>query len=254
MIHIHQLNFAYVQKQVLKNIDLSFAEHQFSVILGRNGCGKSTLFRLMAGLEPLQCGSILYKSKRLDQYKGKRRAELLGFLPQFHKTVFPFKVKDVVLTGRAAFSHFHPTKQDEYLVDQALEELDIGHLKHQAYTELSGGERQLVMIARILVQAPQVILLDEPTNHLDVYYQSYLMKKLRQLSRQNYTVIAIMHDPNLAFLFADELFFMRQHEIIRPESRQRLTDPVFLKSVYDVEFHEAMIQDKTIVVPDYSWL
>ena len=63
-----------------------------------------------------------------------------------------------------------------------------------------------------------------------------------------------MHDPNLAFLFADELFFMRQHEIIRPESRQRLTDPVFLKSVYDVEFHEAMIQDKTIVVPDYSWL
>jgi len=158
------------------------------------------------------------------------------------------------LTGRAAFSHFHPTKQDEYLVDLALEELDIGHLKHQAYTELSGGERQLVMIARILVQAPKVILLDEPTNHLDVYYQSYLMKKLRQLSRQNYTVIAIMHDPNLAFLFADELFFMRQHEIIRPESRQRLTDPVFLKSVYDVEFHEAMLQDKTIVVPDYSWL
>ena len=84
-------------------------------------------------------------------------------------------------------------------VDQALLDLDIEHLRDRPYTELSGGERQLVMIARILVQAPKVILLDEPTNHLDVYYQSYLMKKLRQLSRQNFTVIAIMHDPNLAF-------------------------------------------------------
>lgn len=254
MIHISDLNFAYGNKTVLKNIDLEFPENKFSVILGRNGCGKSTLFKLMTGLEPLQSGQILYGTQALKHYKTKQKAALLGFLPQFHKTVFPFKVKDVVITGRAAFSHFHPSKQDQILVEQALEELDISHLKDQPYTELSGGERQLVMIARILVQSPKVILLDEPTNHLDVYYQSYLMKKLRQLSRQDFTVIAIMHDPNLAFLFADELFFMRKHEIIRPESRQRLTDPIFLKSVYDVEFHEAMIQDKTIVMPDYSWL
>lgn len=254
MIRIQQLNYAYGQKQVLKNIDLQFPEQQFSVILGRNGCGKSTLFKLMAGLEPVQSGQILYAGQALSAYKAKQRASLLGFLPQFHKTVFPFQVKDVVITGRAAFSRFHPSRQDWQLVDQALADLDIEHLKHRPYTELSGGERQLVMIARILVQAPKVILLDEPTNHLDVYYQSYLMKKLRQLSRQNFTVIAIMHDPNLAFLFADQLFFMRQYQVIQPDDHARLTDPVFLKSVYDVEFHEAMIQDKTIVVPDHSWL
>lgn len=254
MICIQQLNYAYGKKQVLKNIQLSFKENQFSVILGRNGCGKSTLFKLMAGLENIQQGSILYAGRALTQFKGKDKATLLGFLPQFHKTVFPFKVRDVIITGRAAFSRFHPSKEDWKLVDQAMADLDIEHLADRAYTELSGGERQLVMIARILVQSPKIILLDEPTNHLDVYYQSYLMKKLRQLSRQNFTVIAIMHDPNLAFLFADQLFFMRQHEVIQPDSRSKVTDPKFLKSVYDVEFHEAMIQDKTIVVPDHSWL
>lgn len=254
MIQIEQLSYAYAKKQVLKNIQLEFPPHQFSVILGRNGCGKSTLFKLMAGLEQVQSGCISYSGRALAEYKGKERAALLGFLPQFHKTVFPFLVKDVVITGRAAFSRYRPTQADWAMVDQALVDLDIEHLSDRPYTELSGGERQLVMIARILVQAPQVILLDEPTNHLDVYYQSYLMKKLRQLSRQNFTVIAIMHDPNLAFLFADQLFFMRQHEIIQPDSRMRLTDPKFLKSVYDVEFHEAMIQDKIIVVPDNSLL
>lgn len=254
MIHIEQLNYAYGHKHVLKNIQLEFPAHQFSVILGRNGCGKSTLFKLMAGLEQTTDGQVLYAGRALENIKGKERAALLGFLSQFHKTVFPFLVKDVVITGRAAFSRFRPSKQDWDMVDQALIDLDIEHLKERPYTELSGGERQLVMIARILVQAPKVILLDEPTNHLDVYYQSYLMKKLRQLSRQNFTVIAIMHDPNLAFLFADHLFFMREHEVIRPDSKARLTDPKFLKSVYDVEFHEAMIQDKTIVIPDHSWL
>lgn len=254
MIRIEQLNYAYGHKQVLKNIDLIFPKNQFSVILGRNGCGKSTLFKLMAGLDSVERGRICYAGCELKTFKGKERAALLGFLPQFHKTVFPFLVKDVIITGRAAFSRFRPSTEDWERVDQALFDLDIEHLKERAYTELSGGERQLVMIARILVQAPQVILLDEPTNHLDVYYQSYLMKKLRQLSRQNFTVIAIMHDPNLAFLFADHLFFMREHEVIRPDSKARLTDPKFLKSVYDVEFHEAMIQDKTIVVPDHSWL
>ncbi len=185
MIQIDQLNYAYGHKQVLKNIHLEFPENQFSVILGRNGCGKSTLFKLMAGLEPVKDGLIRYSGKLLSDFKGKDRAALLGFLPQFHKTVFPFLVKDVVITGRAAFSRYRPSKSDWERVDQALLDLDIEHLRDRPYTELSGGERQLVMIARILVQAPKVILLDEPTNHLDVYYQSYLMKKLRQLSRQD---------------------------------------------------------------------
>ncbi|MFX6794729.1 ABC transporter ATP-binding protein, partial [Acinetobacter baumannii] len=161
MIQIDQLNYAYGHKQVLKNIHLEFPENQFSVILGRNGCGKSTLFKLMAGLEPVKDGLIRYSGKPLSDFKGKDRAALLGFLPQFHKTVFPFLVKDVVITGRAAFSRYRPSKSDWECVDQALLDLDIEHLRDRPYTELSGGERQLVMIARILVQAPKVILLDE---------------------------------------------------------------------------------------------
>lgn len=191
MISIRQVQYAYGQQVVLNDISLEIPKQQFSVLLGRNGCGKSTLFKLMAGLIPLQQGQIHYAGQALSSYCGAARAALLGFLPQFHKSVFPFLVKDVVITGRAAFSRFQPTSADWQRVDQALSDLNIQHLRERPYTELSGGERQLVMIARILVQAPKVILLDEPTNHLDVYYQTFLMQTLKQLSRKGFTVLAI---------------------------------------------------------------
>lgn len=249
MIDIHQLSYAYGNRTVLKDIQLHFPTGQFSVLLGRNGCGKSTLFKLMAGLLPLQTGQVSYQQQALGTYKGKQRAELLGFLPQFHKTVFPFSVRDVVITGRAAFSRFQPTQADWQRVEYALQDLDITHLADKPYTDLSGGERQLVMIARILVQQPKVILLDEPTNHLDVYYQSYLMEKLKALSGKDMTVIAIMHDPNLALLYADQLFFMKEHEMIQPHAHERVDDPAFLARVYGIEFDQAKVGQRHIVMP-----
>ncbi|EJF11380.1 ABC transporter ATP-binding protein [Pontibacter sp. BAB1700] len=248
-IEVENLSFGYGKTPILERVDVAFPANRFSVLLGRNGSGKSTLFNIMAGLQKYQYGSVKLMGKERSKMSFSDCARVLGFLPQFHKSVFPFQVKDVVLTGRAAFSAFSPKKSDMEKVGQAIEELGISHLADRPYTELSGGEQQLVMIARVLVQNPRIILLDEPTNHLDVYYQTYVLEKLKKLTENDLTVIAIMHDPNMAFLYADQCYFMKDKTVVTPTEAFDYHDSNFLEYVYDVHFTTVQVNDKMMVVP-----
>lgn len=248
-IFIQQLSFSHQQRDILQQINLTFSAHKFSVLLGKNGSGKSTLFNLMAGIYPLQYGEILFEDTALHDLKGRQRAKQLGFLAQNHHSVFNFQVLDVVLTGRSAFSGYKPSSTDQDQAFNALNELNIAHLASRDYTTLSGGERQLVMIARILTQNPKVILLDEPTNHLDMYYQAFLMEKLQHLSQNGYTIVAIMHDPNLAFLYADDFFFLQQQQIIKAANKQAATCPQQLQQVYGLVFNQGKIGNEYVVIP-----
>lgn len=248
-IEVNKLNFHYGKTQILENVNVAFPKRKFSVILGRNGSGKSTLFKVITGLENYKEGSVRLMGKERNSLSFSNCARLVGFLPQFHKPVFPFKVRDVVLTGRAAFSTFQPSKSDRQLVENAISEMEITHLIDRPYTELSGGEQQLVMLARVLVQNPPVILLDEPTNHLDVYYQSYVIQKLKNLSKNGFTVVVIMHDPNLALLYADHCFFMKDKTIVYPDTGQGYYDNSFLEYVYNVKFTAVHVKDRIMVIP-----
>ncbi|MFT4021150.1 MAG: ABC transporter ATP-binding protein [Acinetobacter sp.] len=253
-IDVQNVSFSYDRKMILKDIHVAFKQDRFSVVLGRNGSGKSTLFNLLVGLYPIQSGSIHIAGQSLEHLQGKQRAACLGFLAQSHQSVFNFSVMDVILTGRAAYQRFSVTADDKILAEKALQSLEIEHLACRDYTTLSGGERQLVMIARILTQNPKIILLDEPTNHLDVYYQVYLMEKLKKLSQQGYTVVSIMHDPNLAFLYADEFSFIKNQTILRPQHGSDYSDPAFLQQVYDVPFQQVTFDERKIVMPKpQSW-
>jgi len=246
-IEVSNLSFNYGNTPILEDVNIAFPEGKFSVVLGRNGSGKSTLFNVLSGMAAYKQGSVKLMGRERKEMSFADCAQIMGFLPQFHKSVFPFKVRDVVLTGRAAFSSFSPKKADLEKVEQAIEELEISHLIDRPYTELSGGEQQLVMIARVLVQNPRIILLDEPTNHLDVYYQTFVLEKLRKLSQNNFTVIAIMHDPNLAFLYADHCFFMKNKTVVKTDLANHDTE--LLRYVYNVQFTAVQVEDKTIVVP-----
>ncbi|MFT2008545.1 ABC transporter ATP-binding protein [Pontibacter sp. 13R65] len=248
-LEVTNLSFGYGHTPILEQVNVVFPANSFSVLLGRNGSGKSTLFNIMAGLQKYQHGSVKLIGKERSKLSFSDCASVLGFLPQFHKSVFPFQVKDVVLTGRAAFSAFSPKKSDREKVEQAIEELGISHLANRPYTELSGGEQQLVMIARVLVQNPRIILLDEPTNHLDIYYQTYVLEKLKNLTENNLTVIAIMHDPNMAFLYADHCYFMKDRTVVTPTNELDYHASAFLEYVYDVRFTTVMVNDKLMVVP-----
>jgi iron complex transport system ATP-binding protein len=250
-IEINKLSFTYDESNILDEVSTAFPSGSFSVLLGRNGSGKSTLFNIIAGLEKYQQGSVKLMGKERKQLSYKHCATILGFLPQFHKTVFPFKVKDVVITGRAAFSSYLPSKQDKMMVDQAIDELGILHLADKPYTELSGGERQLVMIARVLVQNPQIIMLDEPTNHLDLHYQTYVLDKLRLLARRGYTIITVMHDPNLAVLYGDQYFFMKEKKVFMTHEEPNVQIRHLFEELYDVKLIDVPVKNKTVVVPDF---
>lgn len=235
-ISIRNLDFWHGKTQILKQISVDFRQGEFTTLLGRNGSGKSTLFGLIAGLEKYKNGSIKLLGEERRNLTFAQCAKRIGFMAQFHKPVFPFKVKEVVLTGRAAFSGLTPSKSDRVLVKKAIEELGISHLADRPYSELSGGEQQLTMIARVMVQKPPIILLDEPTNHLDVYYQTYVMQNLRKLCDQGMTVIAIMHDPNLALSYADQAYYLRDQHILSLERSPYRQNTDLLEYIYDVPF------------------
>lgn len=247
-IEIKQLEFAYTQQNVLKKLDVSFVEHKFSVLLGINGGGKSTLFKIIAGLLKNYSGDISIFGQDLANISFKQRAPLIGFLPQFNQSVFSFTVEDVLLTGRTAFSGFSIKDADRELANEIMEDLSILHLKDKAINLLSGGEQQIVMIGRLLMQRPKILLLDEPTNHLDVYYQHYLMAKLKKYSEQGFTVIAIMHNPTLAFQYADHFYYLHDGHA-HTASDPSIPDIELLEAVYNMSFVQVDKNGKTFILP-----
>jgi len=247
-IEIRNLEFDYGEKKVLKKLEVSFSADKFSVLLGINGGGKSTLFKIVAGLLKNYTGEIALFGKDMTTIDFRARAPLIGFLPQFNQSVFSFTVEDVLLTGRTAFSGFSIKESDRALAQVIMEDLSITHLKDKAINLLSGGEQQIVMIGRLLMQGPKILLLDEPTNHLDVYYQHYLMEKLKKYAINGFTVIAIMHNPTLAFQYADHFYYLHDghiHTAVNPS----IPDIELLEAVYNMSFVEVEKNGKSFILP-----
>ena len=248
-ISITGLSFAYAGPVILKDVDIEIESGKLTFILGQNGSGKSTFLKILAGLLPFQKGSIIISGKESSKISFTERAKLTGFLNQSHKAVFPFSVGDVVLTGRAGFINYIPKKIDIDIAGQAMEKAGILHLKNRNYAELSGGEQQLVMIARLLAQNPQILLLDEPTTHLDFANQSHLIKLLKKLVKEGLTIIAVIHDPNLAFLFGDDFLFVKDKKVIRADESSAAWDLDFLKTIYTGNIQSIPYNGRALLVP-----
>ena len=248
-IRVENLCFGYGNRAILKNITLDIPQGKFTVILGRNGSGKSTLLRLLAGLSEPDSGKITVLGSDIRKLSLRERAKRIGFLPQQHRPVFPFSVEDMILTGRAGYIALMPKKEDKDKASEASERVGISHLKNRAFTELSGGEQQLVMIARVLAQNPKIILLDEPTSHLDLCYQTRLLALVRELVNQGLTITAVLHDPNTAFLYGDEFIFLKNGAIQMPEDSKKPWDMMFLRHIYDTEFQSVSYGDKRLIIP-----
>ena len=248
-IELKDIVFGYGSQPVVRGANLHVPAGQFGAILGRNGSGKSTLLRMAAGLHKPQSGQALVAGNDIYQMDVRQRARHVGFLAQFHRPEFSFLVREVVLTGRAGSVFSVPTQADCAAAEQAMQTLGIAHLADRAYDELSGGERQMVMIARLLAQAPSALLLDEPTASLDLSNQIRLLHALRCLADQGLTVLAILHDPNHALLFADRVFYMESGRITQPEPGAPLADAKRIGRLYGIEVCTAEVAGVSIVVP-----
>lgn len=248
-ITIEKLYFFYGELPILKNINLQISARKFSVILGKNGSGKSTLFKVLTGINRFKKGKISVLGAEIAKLSIRERAKKIGYLPQQHRPVFPFSVTDVVLTGRASHVALTPKKEDKVKADAAIEKVGIGHLKNRPFTELSGGEQQMAMIARVLAQEPEVILLDEPTSHLDIFNQAKILKLVKALVDSGLTIVAILHDPNSAFVYGDEFIFLKDGMVYPLSAHQKPWDKDILYHVYDSDLTTIRYNDRALVIP-----
>ncbi|AFK22420.1 ABC transporter ATP-binding protein [Pyrococcus sp. ST04] len=238
MIELREVSFSYNGKKILDNINLKVEEGEFLAILGPNGAGKSTLLKCMAGI--LKCeGDIEVMGKEISSYTRNELAKIISYVPQKVMPTF-LRVFDMVLLGRRPYMGLTPSKRDLEIVNNVLRIMGIKHLSTRPTKSLSGGELQKVAIARALAQDTPIILLDEPTNNLDPKSQIQVMELLKELARENRTVVAVMHDINLALRFAERFVFIRDGKVVGVLPKGELNEEIF-KSTFDlnVEFIKA---------------
>src|SRR5258708_26342582 len=212
LIEAREVSFAYSVAPVIFNASLVLPPGSMGALIGANGSGKSTLIRLLAGLIQPISGVVAFNDMPLSSFDARERAKRIAYVPQASPTVFPFTALEVVLTGRSPYSgrfRFESTR-DEEIALAALNTLDAAHLAARPITELSGGERQLVTVARALAQEPQVMLLDEPASSLDLRHRTQLTRALRRLrDERGITVLMITHDLMLLDPTFDVIFAMK---------------------------------------------
>lgn len=212
IIEVKNINFCYGEKPVLKDINFIITKGTFVSIIGPNGSGKTTLLKNISSLLAPSEGLILLEGRNIGKYKKKELARKLAYVPQSITTDFEFSVMDIVLMGRSPYlSTFQSeTKEDIELAVEAMRMTNTLELKDKKITEISGGERQRVIIACALAQTPQIILLDEPVSNLDIQHQVEVLSILKKLNREKgMTVVTVLHDLNLAAEYSDSIMLLK---------------------------------------------
>lgn len=240
-------SFSYTKdKPVFRNICLELEDQQFLCLLGQNGCGKTTLLKCLAGMVPISSGEVRINGKNFVSMTRREIALAIGYVPQDQETAFPFSVQQMVLVGRAPSLNFFssPSAQDVAIAEEAMERVGIWDLKDQRYTELSGGERQLVLIARVLAQQPKILLLDEPTSHLDFKNQTIILRLIKDLVREGRAVIMTTHYPNHAFTYPNRVALMHDGRFLAIGSPGEVLLESNLSQAYGIKIRLHSSHDK----------
>jgi len=206
------LTIGYPDRTVGRDLDVALSTGEVLALLGPNGGGKTTLLKTLLGLIKPKAGEVRLGGKPLDNYSIRERARVVAYVPQVHISTFAFTVETVVLMGRTAHGSLfsRPSGQDRAVAQAALARFGIAALASRPYTMISGGERQLVLLARALAQEPQFIVLDEPTASLDFGNQGKVMREIRALAKSGHGVLFTTHDPNHALRAADRAYLLRE--------------------------------------------
>jgi iron complex transport system ATP-binding protein len=237
IVEINNLGFYYREKTILKNISFSVNKGEICGLLGPNGSGKTTLLKCINGILNGKTGDIRILGRDISALSREEIAGLIAVVPQELSIVFSFTVLQMVLMGgssRFGFSGI-PKKKDYLNACVVLEELNIIHLAERRYNELSGGEKQMVLIARALFQKPQILLLDEPTSHLDFKRQYTIMELIRKITKEkNLTTLITLHDPNTAGRYCSRLIMLKDGVVEYQGLRDKIFHAESLESIYDM--------------------
>jgi iron complex transport system ATP-binding protein len=245
------LSFRYDEEgnEVIDDISLDIPQGKVTTLLGPNGAGKTTLLHLLLGyLKPLR-GEVLVRGAPHHTYSRREMGRMISLVPQWEYTPFTFSVLEYVLLGRAPYLAplQMPTEGDVQIALDSMEKLKILHLKGRPLPGLSGGERQIVLLARALAQQTEILLLDEPTAHLDLGNQKRILALLGQLTKQGITSVMTTHDPNTAAYIGDYLVFMRGGQIFAHGNVDEVMTEENLAAVYDTPIVVERLKGRLVV-------
>ena len=226
----------YKNNGILKNINLQINDGEILCVLGPNGVGKTTLLKSILGFLKLQSGEIVLNGIKITSCSNSELAKVIAYVPQTHTPPFPYKVLDVVVMGKTVHLGYFksPSKSDYKIAEDMLEKLGITYLKDSIYTEISGGERQLVLIARALVQDPKILIMDEPTSNLDYGNQIRVLRQINLLSQMGISIIMTSHFPEHAFLCSAKIALIEKNSVIHLGSADEIVTEKNMKSAYGI--------------------
>lgn len=235
------------RKEIVHEVSFNVKQGDVLCVLGPNGCGKTTLFKMLLGFLPRSSGDILVSGKNMNKQSRKETAKYMAYIPQAHNPIFNYKVMDMVLLGRSAhiLPFAAPNAEDYKIADAALRILNINHLADKEYTKISGGERQLVLIARAICQQAKILIMDEPSANLDYANQQLVMNTILKLSEEGYGIIISTHSPEHPFRLANKTLLMKDGRTVGFGCPKEILTSKSLKSVYGINIEVFQVTDSS---------
>ena len=248
MLKINNISYSYTKERaILNNISFEINDNEIGVLLAPNGVGKTTCLKCIASILKVNSGDILCDDVSLLNLKDLERAKYISYVSQENSIPY-LTVYDLIMLGRSMHYSFSPKEEDYAEVEKVINDLELNDLAFRDYNTLSGGEKQIVMIARAIVQKPKILILDEPTSNLDIKNQLKIIELIKKISKElNISVIMSMHDINLA-LKVGEKFILMKDSIIKYIGNKDIITEESIKDVFDVEIKiENKDKNKTII-------
>ena len=234
---LQDVRFGYTDETaVLDSLSLKIEPAKITAILGPNGAGKTTLLNTILGYLKPQTGEVLLDGQNIAHYSKRKLSQIIGLVPQAEHYPFNFTAFEYILLGRTPYMDIFsmPQEKDYQTAREIIDLLKISHLKNRLVEELSGGEQQLVLLARALAQEPKILLLDEPTTHLDLGNTVAILNALKALAREKVTVVFTTHDPQAAVFCADQLVLMKKGRVMDAGSLEEIMTSDSLTHLYGV--------------------